>query len=104
VIPKCEDRFSGKIMLKDKARLAEDGNGSNSRKETAMTKADKSTVARRDFLRVLATGAGAAAVSAAPLATPAAADTESNDEKRKSRYQANSADVQNYYRVNQYPK
>jgi len=34
----------------------------------------------------------------------AKADSESNDEKRKARYQANSADVQNYYRVNRYPR
>ena len=40
----------------------------------------------------------------APLVEQAAADSETNDEKRKARYQANSADVQNYYRVNRYPK
>ena len=39
---------------------------------------------------------------AAPLARKAA-DTETNDEKRKARYQANSAEVQTFYRVNRYP-
>jgi TAT (twin-arginine translocation) pathway signal sequence len=60
------------------------------------------TVGRRDFLRTL--GVGTAAVAAGgPLATPAAADTESTTEKRKARYQPNSASVQTFYRVNRYP-
>jgi hypothetical protein len=60
-------------------------------------------VDRRNVVRVLAgMGAGAAATSAAPLA-PAAADTENNSEKRKARYQANSPEVQTFYRVNRYP-
>jgi hypothetical protein len=63
-----------------------------------------STVGRREFLRALGAGAGVAVTAAAPLATEAKADSESNDEKRKARYQANSADVQNYYRVNRYPR
>jgi hypothetical protein len=66
-----------------------------------MKRKDK-TVGRRDFLRALATGAGAAAVSAGPLATSAAADTENNDEKRKARYK-DSDWVKTYYRVNRYP-
>ena len=68
-----------------------------------MKQQDKTTVARRDFLRVLATGAGAAAVSAGPLATQAAADNESNDEKRKARYKETDH-VKTFYRVNRYPK
>jgi hypothetical protein len=66
-----------------------------------MTTKDRATVGRRDFLRVA--GVGAAAAAATPLATAARADSESNDEKRKARYQANSAEVQTYYRVNRYP-
>jgi hypothetical protein len=60
---------------------------------------------RRDFLRVLGTGAGTGAVvtTSGVLVEKAAADSESNDEKRKPRYQANSPDVQAYYRVNRYP-
>jgi hypothetical protein len=58
---------------------------------------------RRDFLRALGGGAGVAVASPAPLLKEAAADSESNDEKRKARYQADSKDVQAYYRVNRYP-
>jgi hypothetical protein len=57
---------------------------------------------RREFLRTLGVGTAAAAESG-PLAIEARADTESNAEKRKARYQANSAEVQTYYRVNRYP-
>jgi hypothetical protein len=41
--------------------------------------------------------------AAAPLATAAKADSETGDEKRKARYQANSKEVQTFYRVNRYP-
>jgi len=60
-------------------------------------------VGRRGFLRALGAGAGVAAAAAAPLAQEAAAAGESNEEKRKARYQANSPDVQDFYRVNRYP-
>lgn len=68
-----------------------------------MKQDSKATIARRDVLRALGVGAGAAVTAAAPLATPAHADSENNDEKRKARYDAKSADVQNFYRVNRYP-
>jgi len=58
-------------------------------------------VGRRDFLRALGAGAGAAV--AAPLATVAKADTETNDEKRKARYKETDH-VKTFYRVNRYPK
>jgi hypothetical protein len=61
---------------------------------------NKTAVGRRDFLRAI--GAGAAVVAAAPLATEAVADTESNDEKRKARYKETDH-VKAYYRVNRYP-
>jgi len=60
-------------------------------------------VGRRDLLRALGAGAGVAVSASGPLAREAAADSESNDEKRKARYKADSADVQAYYRVNRYP-
>ena len=60
---------------------------------------NKIEVHRRNLLRVLALGG---AVTAMPLA-PAAADTETNTEKRKARYQADSPEVQTFYRVNRYP-
>jgi hypothetical protein len=59
-------------------------------------------VGRRDFLRALGVGAGVAATASAPLA-PKAAAGESNEDKRKARYQADSPDVQAFYRVNRYP-
>lgn len=62
----------------------------------------KANLARRNFLRALGAGAGVA-VSPAALVTQAKADSESNDEKLKARYKADSADVKNFYRVNRYP-
>ena len=58
-------------------------------------------IGRRDLLRVLAAGTGAAAASAAPLA--AAPQTADAAKKRRARYQANSPEVQTFYRVNRYP-
>ena len=60
-------------------------------------------VGRRDVLRALGIGASVAAAASGGAVQEAAADSESTDEKRKARYQANSADVQAYYRVNRYP-
>lgn len=69
-----------------------------------MTIERKTSVGRRDFLRALGGTAAAAAAIATPLADVAKADTETNDEKRKSRYKPDSADIKNYYRVNRYPR
>jgi hypothetical protein len=69
---------------------------------TAMKEQDKSKVGRRDFLRAMGAGAGLAVTAAAPLATEAAA-SESDADKKKARYQANSSDVQTFYKVNRYP-
>jgi hypothetical protein len=63
-------------------------------------KAGDRELGRRDFLRALGAGAGAAAVTA-PL-DAAKADTESNDEKRKARYKETDH-VKTFYRVNRYP-
>ncbi len=59
----------------------------------------KTTFGRRQFLRTLGIGAAAAA---SPIATVAIADSENNDEKRKSRYRE-SEHVKMFYRVNRYP-
>jgi hypothetical protein len=67
-----------------------------------MKQDEKSKFGRRDFLRAVGVGAGVAVTAAVPLATEAQA-TESPAEERKPRYDAKSADVQNYYRVNRYP-
>jgi hypothetical protein len=66
-----------------------------------MKTSDKPAVGRREFLRALGAGAGVA-VTAAPLATAAKADSENNDEKRKARYKETDH-VKAYYRVNRYP-
>ena len=65
-----------------------------------MHTADKTSLERRQFLRAL--GAGAAVAAASPLALEAKADSENNEEKRKSRYKE-SDHVKAYYRVNRYP-
>jgi hypothetical protein len=62
---------------------------------------DKAKLGRRDVLRVLGAGAGLAAASA-PLGSAARADSESNQEKRKSRYRE-TEHVKAFYRVNKYP-
>ena len=68
-----------------------------------MKEHDRRKVGRRDFLRALGAGAGAAGVAvAAPLATVAKADSETNDEKRKARYKETDH-VKAFYRVNRYP-
>ena len=67
-----------------------------------MKQDSKAKVGRRDFLRVLGAGAGAV-ITPAVLITEAHADSETNDEKRKARYKADSEDVKAFYRVNHYP-
>ncbi|MFY9771789.1 MAG: twin-arginine translocation signal domain-containing protein [Xanthobacteraceae bacterium] len=68
-----------------------------------MKQGNKAKIDRRDLLRALGVGAGAAA-SPVALVTEAQADSGTNDEKRKARYDANSEDVKAFYRVNHYPK
>ena len=62
----------------------------------------QTAVGRREFLRALGGGATIAAASAAPLAATAVADSETDQEKRKARYQETDH-VKTYYRVNRYP-
>lgn len=62
----------------------------------------KTTPRRRDVLLIL--GAGAGTTAAPRLFGQAAAQGVRKDDKRKARYQANSPEVQTYYRVNRYPK
>jgi secreted PhoX family phosphatase len=66
-----------------------------------MTVEDKAALGRRQFLRAVSIGAAASA--AAPLAPQAAADSETNQEKRKARYKE-TEHVKTYYRVNRYPR
>jgi hypothetical protein len=67
-----------------------------------MKKPRKAMLGRRELLRTL--GAGVTLVAAAgPLADEARAATANYQDKSKARYQPNSAEVQNFYRVNRYP-
>ena len=60
------------------------------------------TVHRRNLLYVMVAGAVVAATgTVAPEAV--AAEPASSPNKRKARYQANSAEVKDFYRVNSYP-
>jgi hypothetical protein len=63
----------------------------------------KGTIGRRQLLRAGMIGFIATATSALESGS-VAADTETSTDKRKARFQANSAEVQNFYRVNRYPK
>ncbi len=66
-----------------------------------MTTKQKTALGRREFLRVAGLGAATTAI-AAPLATEAQADSETNDEKRKARYKETDH-VKKYYKFNRYP-
>ena len=60
----------------------------------------KTNLRRRDLLGLAVAGAAAAGVV---LPEPAAAEPVDLGNKRKARYQPNSAEVRNFYRVNSYP-
>ena len=59
---------------------------------------------RRDLLRAMVTGTAAAAVVNTAALEPAGAEPRTSADKRRARYQPNSAEVQEFYRVNRYPK
>lgn len=76
-----------------------------------MSRNDKDVAERRGFLKVLGlSGAAAAAAGVAEAAEPVRADAvpagmarkENEAERVKARYQANSAEVQAFYRTNRY--
>lgn len=68
-----------------------------------MTNEKKIIVGRRDFLHKIGIGTvGAGSMLAAPPMTSAQADSESDSEKRKARYQETDH-VNAFYRVNRYP-
>jgi hypothetical protein len=61
-------------------------------------------VGRRGLLGAMITGAVVAAgITAVGLETTAAEPTTTSKDKRRARYQPNSAEVRNFYRVNRYP-
>jgi hypothetical protein len=67
-----------------------------------MKERPRTTVRRRDLLGLALAGAGAV-VAEAVTAEPVAAKSVDLKDKRRPRYQANSAEVRNFYRVNAYP-
>jgi|RhiMetdeSRZDD1v2_1073273.scaffolds.fasta_scaffold129672_3 hypothetical protein len=70
---------------------------------TEMSQRHDPQIRRRDVIRgVAAVTAGATAASTPPLVS-ASADSETDSEKRKARYRADSPEVQTFYRVNRYP-
>jgi hypothetical protein len=56
-------------------------------------------VGRRNFFRMLAIGAAAAATNA-----PIPVEAKDFPDRRKARYRADSREVQTFYRVNRYPE
>jgi hypothetical protein len=62
----------------------------------------KTDVRRRDLLCISIAGAGVA-VTSVIAAEPALAKPVNLADKRKARYQADSAEVRDFYRVNAYP-
>jgi hypothetical protein len=62
----------------------------------------KQNLNRRDLLRVAIAGAGATAAGSL-LAEQTPAKPVDMKDKRRARYQAGSAEVRNFYRVNSYP-
>ncbi len=68
-----------------------------------MSERHKATMERRQLLRAGIIGFIATTTSALEVGTVVVADTETDDDKRKARFQPNSAEVQNFYRVNRYP-
>jgi hypothetical protein len=67
-----------------------------------MKERPKTNIRRRDLLGFAIVGVGAAAASVVVLEPVDAKPVDLKD-KRKARYQASSAEVRNFYRVNSYP-
>jgi hypothetical protein len=67
-----------------------------------MKERSKAIIRRRDLLRFAIAGAGTAAATTL-VPDPATAAPVNLADKRKARYQANSPEVRDFYRVNSYP-
>jgi hypothetical protein len=67
-----------------------------------MKERPKRMVRRRDLLGVVLASAGAAVAGSVTPESAAAKSVDLKD-KRRARYQADSAEVRNFYRVNSYP-
>ena len=68
-----------------------------------MKKKLQTLVGRRSLLRTIVTGAAAAAAMSAVAVEAGVGEPGNSGDKRKARYQANSLEVQEFYRVNRYP-
>jgi hypothetical protein len=71
--------------------------------ESNMKAGVSAIVGRRGLLRAIITGTAVAAGIAAVVCETTAAKPSTTNDKRRARYQPNSAEVQNCYRVNRYP-
>ena len=60
-------------------------------------------VGRRGLLRTMISGAAAAAAITAVVRETTAAKPSTTEDKRRARYQPNSVEVREFYRVNRYP-
>lgn len=67
-----------------------------------MTNGQARMLFRRDLFRLAIAGTGVVAIGAM-LPEPAAAKPVDLKNKRRARYQPDSAEVRNFYRVNSYP-
>ncbi len=67
-----------------------------------MKERPKTMVRRRDLLGVVLASTGAAVANSVTPDLAAAKSVDLKD-KRKARYQPDSAEVRNFYRVNNYP-
>ena len=68
-----------------------------------MKKKLRTPVHRRDLLRTMIAGGAAAAAMSTVAVEAGMAEPPNINDKRKARYQANSVEVQEFYRVNRYP-
>jgi hypothetical protein len=73
------------------------------RSATFMKERFNVTIRRRHLLGLAIAGVGAAAVSTM-VSDRAAVKPDDPRDKRRARYQANSPEVRNFYRVNSYPR
>lgn len=67
-----------------------------------MTKSSERRLHRRDLLGWGLTGVAATVIGSQPL-TSAGASATGDKSKRRTRYQPNSPEIRNFYRVNRYP-
>lgn len=68
-----------------------------------MKERPSTAVRRRDLLNALVTGAAAATAVKAVAPEAAAAEPRTSADKRRARYQPDSKEVREFYRVNHYP-